>query len=536
MVEFKDGYQQAGEWDNASRLLRWGIDHFMKCQPLDHPDYPNIFYGQIGNGDVDHAYVGRPEDMTMERPSYEISASKPGTELAASVSSAFAAAATVFKDTDSAYSAECLKRAREMFEFAVNYKGDYSQSIADAGKFYKSWSGYNDELVLAAAWLARASGDSDDVTQAREIAAQYQIGSGTEFSWDNKTPGANLLMYQITGDDTYKQRMEQWLQAIDNTQKTPNGMYFLQQWGSARHAGNVAFILALMKEETFGGNNAYQLAMDQINYILGDGPQIDGKASSLMVGYGPSHPTTPHHRSSYCPADGECTQAGFSGTDPSTWVLYGALVGGPESATDVFVNDRNNYVANEVALDYNAGLTGVLAAAVQDPGTSTTSPFNGQSTRDETDDTADETAGEGTTDDDSTDVVADEDEPLDEVEQCEDFEGVGELTVYAANPDGGNCGLDWSFIHDNNLKSSTHFVALPKGTYNAYDDHMNCGRCVRFKCSCDQHQFDFACENVRGKEVIAMVTDSCPSCHIYHDLDLSNAAWDEVTGGQSGSR
>ena len=193
-------------------------------------------------------------------------------------------------------------------------------------------------------------------------------------------------------------------------------------------------------------------------------------------------------------------------------------------------------ISFHIALDYNAGLTGVLAAAVQDSGTSTTSPFNGQSTPDETDDTADETAGEETTDDDSTDVVADEDEPLDEVEQCEDFEGVGELTVYAANPDGGNCGLDWSFIHDNNLKSSTHFVALPKGTHNAYDDHMNCGRCVRFKCSCDQHQFDFACENVRGKEVIAMVTDSCPSCHIYHDLDLSNAAWDEVTGGQSGSR
>ena len=72
----------------------------MKCQPSDHPDYPNIFYGQIGNGDIDHAYVGRPEDMTMERPSYEISKSKPGTELAASVSSAFSAAAKVFEDSD----------------------------------------------------------------------------------------------------------------------------------------------------------------------------------------------------------------------------------------------------------------------------------------------------------------------------------------------------------------------------------------------------------------------------------------------------
>ena len=73
--------------------------------------------------------------MTMERPSYEISKSKPGTELAASVSSAFSAAAKVFEDSEPTYSAECLKRAREMFDFAKDYRGDYSQSISDTGNF-----------------------------------------------------------------------------------------------------------------------------------------------------------------------------------------------------------------------------------------------------------------------------------------------------------------------------------------------------------------------------------------------------------------
>merc|ERR1719454_1186024 len=130
MSEFKAGYQAAGEWNNALNILRWGIDHFMKCQPADHPDYPNIFYGQVGNGNVDHAYVGRPEDMTMERPSYHISSSKPGTELAAQVSAAFAAASEVFAaEGDSAYADECMKRAREMFEFADEYRGDYHNSI-----------------------------------------------------------------------------------------------------------------------------------------------------------------------------------------------------------------------------------------------------------------------------------------------------------------------------------------------------------------------------------------------------------------------
>ena len=121
-------------------------------------------------------------------------------------------------------------------------------------------------------------------------------------------------MYQLTGEDSYKQKMNQWLQGINNLQKTPNGMYFIQQWGSARHAANVAFILALMKDDF---ESTYQLALDQINYILGNGPQINGQPSSLMVGYGPIHPTTPHHRAAYCPQSGKCTQAGFASSSPS---------------------------------------------------------------------------------------------------------------------------------------------------------------------------------------------------------------------------
>merc|ERR1712176_283394 len=117
---------------------------------------------------------------------------------------------------------------------------------------------------------------------------------------------------------------------------------------------------------------------------------------------------------------------------------------------------------------------------------------------------------------------------------CDCFEIIGELTVYAARPNGGNCGLDWNFIEEHQLKAMTHFVALPKGEKNAYQYHMNCGRCVKFRCSCDQHKYTGHCQT--GRETIAMVTDSCPSCHILGDLDLSNAAWDEVTGNETPSR
>jgi len=39
-----------------------------------------------------------------------------------------------------------------------------------------------------------------------------------------------------------------------------------------------------------------------------------------------------------------------------------------------------------------------------------------------------------------------------------------------------------------------------------------------------------------GKDVIVMATNSCPSCPHAGDIDLSNDAWDVVSGFESHSR
>jgi hypothetical protein len=57
--------------------------------------------------------------------------------------------------------------------------------------------------------------------------------------------------------------------------------------------------------------------------------------------------------------------------DPVTnrHVLTGALVGGPSAPNDnAYIDDRTNYITNEVALDYNAGFTGALARMYQEFG------------------------------------------------------------------------------------------------------------------------------------------------------------------------
>ena len=53
-------------------------------------------YIQVGDGVIDHAYVGRPEDMTMYRPTLLVNSSHPGTDLAAETAAAFAAGSIAF--------------------------------------------------------------------------------------------------------------------------------------------------------------------------------------------------------------------------------------------------------------------------------------------------------------------------------------------------------------------------------------------------------------------------------------------------------
>lgn len=112
---------------------------------------------------------------------------------------------------------------KELFNFAYNHRGTYTQGISDAGSFYNSFSGYNDELILAAIWVARATGDAADIAKAEEL---YQtLGGSTqenEYSWDNKFMALPILMYELTNDDQYKTTAKANMRALrDNANYTP---------------------------------------------------------------------------------------------------------------------------------------------------------------------------------------------------------------------------------------------------------------------------------------------------------------------------
>jgi hypothetical protein len=67
---------------------------------------------------------------------------------------------------------------------------------------------------------------------------------------------------------------------------------------------------------------------------------------------------------SSCPdAPAVCDWNTFNSPDPNFHVLTGALVGGPDE-NDNYVDDRSDYVHNEVATDYNAGFQSAVAGFV----------------------------------------------------------------------------------------------------------------------------------------------------------------------------
>ncbi|KAK8384973.1 hypothetical protein O3P69_014502 [Scylla paramamosain] len=357
-VEYGEAYKAAGELANVRAAVKWATDYFLKAHVA-----PSVFYGQVGIGDLDHAYWGRPEDMDMYRPAYKITESKPGSDLAGETAAALAAASILFKDSDSAYSDDCLLHARQLYSFADNFRGKYSDSIPDAANFYYSWGVYDDELAWAALWLYRATGEETFLTQAKAHYSNIYTSGVQEFSWAEKTPGAMVLLAQLTDapeKQTYLQDLEGFCDRIINEKpRTPKGLVYLSQWGSLRYAANVAFVCLRAADLGIKSETYRTFGKQQIHYMLGS------TGRSFVVGFGNNPPQRPHHASSSCkdpPAS--CTWDDFNSPAPNPHILYGALVGGP-GQDDSYADVRSDYIKNEVTCDYNAGFQSAVAALRQ---------------------------------------------------------------------------------------------------------------------------------------------------------------------------
>ena len=363
-ITFEDGYTKSDQFEYLLDTVKWGTDYLIKC----HTSKDEL-YVQVGNGQIDHTYWLPPEYITYDYPSYKITSENLGTEVSAETAAALAAASILFKNIDSSYSSTLLEHAKEIYDFADKYRGDYTKAVP-VQDFYGTFSGYNDELAWGAAWLYRATGDEKYHNKFKEIAdAQYETwdtkkypGCTGPITWDDKRPGCYVLIAEITKDESRMKTAEEYCDSLIKTSTTKGGLYFvpnLSQWASNRYAANAASMLlvfsSILPESNSKRKEYIDFAKSQIDYILGDNPA----GVNFVVGAEENSPKAVHHRAASAVFDPRLAMR----PKENIFTLYGALAGGP-GMNDEYTDDRNNFQMNEVALDYNAGFTLSLAGLV----------------------------------------------------------------------------------------------------------------------------------------------------------------------------
>ncbi|RDX91993.1 Endoglucanase 12, partial [Mucuna pruriens] len=383
-IEFSDELGRQKELQNALAAIRWGTDYLLKAH-----QQPNVLYGEVGDPDSDHSCWQRPEDMTTPRGSFKIDDNHPGSDLAAETAAAFAAASIAFQSVDPKYASNMQLHATQLFDFANNHQGLYSDSITPAKEIYSS-SGFKvDELLWAAAWLQRA-------TKMKKY-LDYLSGAGdtggvrSVFSWDDKYVGAHVLAAKLVLDGTvessgiwaqYKTEAEEFIcscaqKSNKNVQKTPGGLLWFLPWNNNQYVATATFLMSVYSNylssksaslQCSGGtvspDDLTSLVLSQVDYILGSNP----KNISYMVGYGSNFPQQIHHRGASIvsiknnSAPVTCQggfQDWFNKNAPNPNVLEGAVVS-PDT-NDNYQDTRNDYQLAEPATVTMAPLVGVLA-------------------------------------------------------------------------------------------------------------------------------------------------------------------------------
>ncbi len=359
VYEEEDALSDSGQLEYLLEDIKWVTDYLIKCHPQ-----ADVFYYQVGDGGADHSWWGPAEVMQMNRPSYKVDLSSPGSSVSAEAAAALASAAVVFKESDPNYAATCISHAKELFAFADNTKSDAGYTAASG--YYSSYSGFYDELSWAGVWLYLATDDETYLNKAETYVANWGTEPQTSTisykwaqNWDDVHYGAALLLARITNKEIYKtsteMHLDYWTTGYNGSRitYTPKGLAWLDSWGALRYATTTAFLAGVYADwsgcSTQKASVYREFAKQQVDYALGS------TGRSFVVGYGTNPPEHPHHRTAHSSwADSQTVPAYHRHT------IYGALVGGPGS-DDSYSDDISNYVNNEIACDYNAGFVGVLA-------------------------------------------------------------------------------------------------------------------------------------------------------------------------------
>lgn len=388
LLQYPDGVKDCDELTEYRNNLQFALDYLVKCDLGD-----KIVY-MIGDGSFDHVWWGAAE-MYMakyelmkgetERPYFTCNDSCIEAQMAAALCTGY----LCFKDSDPDKAQEYLDHATACFE-----RADKNRSIGDdpAERSYYKITTFYDDLFFAANWMYMATGEQKylDLCKTDYIPNLGKESQSDEYKftwghcWDDTQQGGTLLYAINTGDATWKEQfrkhLEYWTTGYGGKQitHTPDGLAWLFEWGSLRHATTTAFLAYVAVDELFADDAALstkytKFADDTMNYCFGD----NSKNFSYVVGMGDEYPQAWHHRTSSGAWNDKWSNIGQTeGEDakPHAHILYGALVGGPDQQGN-YSDKIGDYQYTEVAIDYNAGYTAALCAMVQKYGGTTDPEF-----------------------------------------------------------------------------------------------------------------------------------------------------------------
>jgi endoglucanase len=330
--------------------VRYATDYLVKAHIA-----ADQLVAMIGDFNADHNQTplrdGRcsgPAAASLARPiSMDANA-----DVAGITSAALALAARLYQPYEPALAATYLEHARQIYDIAkANPRGSnpglYGQTREPLG--------WVDEPMCGATELYRATGEQtylDDALALNDMLGSHQwapnFSQAADFCRHSLIVGlreaGNLEAAQVVAG-YLDADVQNYISKI-STQPNTVGMMHMDEWGSLRYASGAGFGASLYYEVT-GDATARDLALSQLNYIMGENTYN----RSFVVGFGNNPPSNPHHRNQI--ATGKS--------------LAGALVGGPTNGGG-YTDSADDYVANEVAIDYNAGLVGLAAFGVVESG------------------------------------------------------------------------------------------------------------------------------------------------------------------------
>eukprot|EP00884_Botryococcus_braunii_P018967 jgi/Botrbrau1/5754/Bobra.0134s0026.2 len=242
ILAFPKGYQKGNAMGPALAGVRWGADYLLKTfRPDPKAKKPGglVIVYQVGNLTTMVNWWGPPEAMTeenMPRPAYIVRTEQGTSDLAGSMVGALVSTALVFRQfgNDTAYSGRLMDAATQLYVQATRHEGLYASKfpyscvskwakvrIGVTGKpkkplcvpptafaegsalvFYNSTS-YYDDLLWAAAWMYRATGNSSYLNDVNKYYEAHKRLEGDRdkslvTNWDNLFWASNVLLATTT--------------------------------------------------------------------------------------------------------------------------------------------------------------------------------------------------------------------------------------------------------------------------------------------------------------------------------------------------